>query len=278
MSTTREQQRKWIDMALAGDVVAFRQGVIDAGGDWARFGIKLADWLEDIDQLPPFKVFGLTGNVKLPFMTFSTLPDYTCPGAGSCLYADDANNGKKELCYSFKAWRFPAAFFRQIQNTILIRRRKRVIEKIWMSLPTNRSVRLYVDGDIDSQATLRFWMRVLSRRPDLAVYGYSKSWALFLDYEGAWPTNYLLNISSGSIYGDDVRARMLALPVVRGSFDMVPIDKKLAGKYSDPEYKAAMRSQAKGFLCPGRCGTCTKTVHACGSKRFDGVPILIGIH
>ena len=268
MSTTRELQRKWIDSALCGDVVSFRQGVVDAGGDWARFGVKLAQWMDDIDATPPFKVFGLSGNVKLPFVTFSTLPDYTCPGAGSCL----------SVCYSFKAWRFPAAFFRQIQNTILIRRRKRTIEKIWMSLPKNRSVRLYVDGDIDSQATLRFWMRVIARRPDLAVYGYSKSWALFLDYEGAWPKNYLLNISSGSIYGDDVRARMLALPVVRGSFDMVPIDKKLAGKYSDPEYKAAIRSQAKGFLCPGRCGTCTKTVHACGSKRFDGVPILIGIH
>lgn len=55
----------------------------------------------------PFKVFKLKGNTKLPFATFSTLPIVTCPGAGECA----------DWCYSFTAWRYPAAFARQLQNT-----------------------------------------------------------------------------------------------------------------------------------------------------------------
>ena len=264
----RTEQHRLIGLVLKNDIDGFRAGIDEAGGDWNRFGIKLADWLDDITQTPPFSVYGLTGNVKLPFVTFSTLPDYTCPGAGGCL----------EVCYSFKAWRYPAAFFRQIQNTVLVRRGKRTLERLWMALPKNRSVRLYVDGDIDTMDTLKFWMKAISKRPDLKVYGYSKSWQLFLDFDGEFPPNYLLNISSGSIYGKRERARMLRLSVVRGSFDMVPIPKALGGKYQEPAYKAAVREQAQGFLCPGRCGKCTKSDHACGSRRFDGVPILIGIH
>ena len=65
-------------------------------------------WLKDGEKLP-FSVFTV-GNMKLPFLNFSTLPAVTCSGAGSCL----------NWCYSFKAWRYPSAFFRQCQNTLLM--------------------------------------------------------------------------------------------------------------------------------------------------------------
>ena len=57
-----------------------------------------------------FNVF-TEGNSKLPFYSWSTLPQWTCPGAGDCL----------RFCYSFRAWRYPAAFCRQLQNTLLLR-------------------------------------------------------------------------------------------------------------------------------------------------------------
>ena len=70
------------------------------------FMLKFVNWLKYGGKLP-HTVF-TTGNVKLPFLSFSTLPGVTCPGASSCL----------DYCYSFKAWRQPAAFFRQVQNTL----------------------------------------------------------------------------------------------------------------------------------------------------------------
>jgi len=48
------------------------------------------------------------GNKKLPFFAYSELPMATCPGAGAC----------SNWCYSFKAWRYPAAFGRQFLNTL----------------------------------------------------------------------------------------------------------------------------------------------------------------
>jgi len=237
-------------------------------GHWEKFGLKLANWMDGTHKAEPFSVFGMVGNVKLPFVTFSTLPEYTCPGAGECL----------EWCYSFKSWRYPAAFFRQIQNTIMVQHHKARLAKLFCALPEGRTVRLYVDGDIDNLKTLEFWMDTIGARPDLAVYGYSKSWKQFLEYRGTWPSNYVLNISAGSTYGNDVKNRMMELPIVRGTFDVVPVPRELAGKYDQPEYQKAVRSQAKGFVCPGRCGTCTKSTHACGDHRFDGVPVLIGIH
>ena len=116
----------------------------------------------------------------------------------------------------------------------------------------------------------------------MQAYGYSKSWDIFLEYTGAFPVNYVLNISNGSQYDSDQdkRQEMLELPCTRGEFLGVPIDHKLAGKYGTKEYRSAVRESAdKGaFLCPGRCGTCTKSTHACGDHRFDNIPILIGIH
>ena len=70
---------------------------------------KFLPWLKGETDVFPFKVFKI-GNSKLPFLNFSTLPIVTCIGAGIC----------KKYCYSFKAWRYPASFLRQVQNTLLM--------------------------------------------------------------------------------------------------------------------------------------------------------------
>jgi len=63
-------------------------------------------------------------------------------------------------------------------------------------------VRLYVDGDMDSLETLTYWMHFCERFPENSFYGYSKSWAFFeqwhKDHNGAWPSNYQMNLSSGT--------------------------------------------------------------------------------
>lgn len=224
----------------------------------------------------PYTVF-VKGNSKLPFHAFSALPVVACPGAGECV----------NWCYSLRAWRTPSAFFRQLQNTVLLRFAPSIIRSAFSTLPANCTLRLYVDGDFDSADTLAMWMDLLHTRTDIKAYGYSKSWELLLGYAGNWPVNYRLNVSSGSKYSDDIKHQVLALPITRGEFVAVPIDiPKMENsiKYSHPTYKAATRASAqvqgisRAFLCPGQCGTCTKSTHACGSELFSGIPIVIGIH
>ena len=262
---------------------ALLRAVRFAGGDWARYSAKLLTYIDSgYTGEAPFSIFR-PGNSKLPFYQFSAAPFITCPGMGACA----------SFCYSVTAWRFPAAFFRQLQNTVLIKYAPHVIEAAFKRLPSGVDVRLYVDGDFDSLDTLNFWMNLCARRLDLRVYGYSKSWHIFLIREAAgapWPSNYSLNLSSGSRFGDDVREKMRALPITRGEFIAVDIPRALSSlpndvKYTDPRYKAAVRAAGaalgytRAFVCPGKCGTCTKKTHACGDKaRFSDVPILIGVH
>ena len=239
-------------------------------GTWGYYGNRFADWLDDPSQAPSCTIFQ-KGNAKLPFFAFSALPLVTCPGLGPCAI----------YCYSLKAWRFPNAFFRQCYNTILIRERSIHLLDAWLKLPAGTTVRLYVDGDFDSMKTLRHWFNLLDIRPDIRAYGYSKSFALFTAYKGRWPANYKLNLSSGSRH--KVSDTLRNLPITRGEFVAVPVPKGLAGKYTDPVYKSAVRESAKsiglkGFVCPGKCGTCTVKGHACGMESFNNVPILIGIH
>ena len=274
MAITRRTQGRVIDLLLSGDVEKAENILKRAGGDWWRFGKRLCAFVRDMEsEPPPFKIINQVGNIKLPFAEFSTLPGYTCPGAGECL----------TYCYSYKAWRYPAAFFRQLQHTLIIRLgRYDLIEEAFQAIPKGAHLRLYVNGDIDSLETLEFWFELLTVRPDVRAYGYSKSWDIFLEYDGEFPENYVLNISNGSAYDADnsKRDRLKSLPITRGEFIGVPIDHKLSGKYGTKDYKSAVResSSEKGFLCPGRCGECTKTTHACGDLRFSDIPILIGIH
>lgn len=250
---------------------------------------KFIRFIDSEFSVPEFSIFAAKGNVKLPFIAFSVLPFITCPGMGSC----------SNFCYSPRAWRYPSAFFRQAQNTILMRDNQQAITASMQELLKKRKFakqdrvdfRLYVDGDFDSDETLRFWMEdFLPAFPKLDAYGYSKSWELFVDFEKsgkAFPDNYLLNISSGSKYDDDeeLKAAMLALPITRGEFIAVPIETDRhysapKGEYREKGYKTAVREAhgKKSFVCPGQCGSCTPKGHACGSEKFKGIQITIGIH
>lgn len=233
----------------------------------------------------PFKVFNLNGNEKLPFAAFSSLPVYTCPGAGECA----------KWCYSYRAWRYPASFARQLQNTLLLRFAPDAIESAFGKLPSGIVLRLYVDGDFGSLDDVSLWMRLLESRPDLSAYGYSKSWDLLLAFDresgGRWPTNYALNLSTGGrAYATE--SEMMTLPITRGAFVSLsvkglykPAKRMGFDRYEDPEYYAALRVAAEKagygrrvFLCPGKCGECLPSGHACGMRKMDGVVIVNGEH
>jgi len=59
------------------------------GKGWQTAFAKLADTFADNN--PRFSIFALGGNSKLPFVSFSSLPGVTCPGAcGACTGAGHA--------------------------------------------------------------------------------------------------------------------------------------------------------------------------------------------
>ena len=255
--------QQWLDENVLGDITKV--------GTWAYHAHKFQHFLDT--GKPEFSVFA-DGNKKLSFKAWSVLPLVTCPGKGEC--------GK--FCYSLKAWRYPAAFFRQAQNLWLLNHDLCAIEREWMSLPQNIWVRLYVDGDIHSTRVLAFWFKMLEQRPDIMVYGYSKSWDLFLDWFDSgqsFPKNYRLNLSSGSKYSKRKRDRMMKLPCSRGDYLAVTIS-KIAAKagYKTKEYTRAVREAVgkRVFVCPGTCDACTPKGHACGLESFNNIPIAIGIH
>lgn len=261
-----------------------------APGSWyqqrAKFLRDVPNINSDNNKSAPYSIF-TKGNSKLPFYSFSTLPGTTCPGAGKCLTP----------CYSFKSWRYPAAFFRQLQNTILIRSIDGPLDiaAAFFKLPLNATLRLYVDGDIENVQQLQYWFKLLKKRPDIKAYGYSKSWEVFDKYarlnarysqiEFPWPKNYMLNISNGSKYDTDgaLMSRILALPITRGPFRMYQI--KTPQTENPTQYAREVRAAAAAdtgparvFVCPGKCGTCTSKGHACGIDTFDNFNIAIGIH
>ena len=243
-------------------------------GTWAYFANKTLQYLDNAAS-SPFSIWQEKGNIKLPFAAFSALPQVTCPGAGPCL----------DFCYSFKSWRYPAPYFRQLVNTLLMAtpHGRDVIATATAKLPENIAIRLYVDGDFADVGQVAYWMEQISKRPDLSVYGYSKSWRELLAYDGKWPSNYLLNLSNGG-NAEHLRDAVARLPIVRGDFLTVDIDKRLAGKYDDKAYKAAVRASAKSagidrpFICPGKCGACTTSGHFCGRSDTSGVAVVIGVH
>jgi hypothetical protein len=236
----------------------------------------------------PFSIFRMDGNKKLPFCSFSSLPGIDCPGAGACL----------QFCYSFKAWRYPAAYCRQMMNSLVQRFAWARIESAFLALPFGIRVRLFVDGDFSSAAILRQWMELVARRPDLQVYGYTKSWALFVDLYNSgfeFPENYILNQSSGSKYPaqSGIAIAFAKLPITRGTFNAVKVNASFLadGTYQSKrnprfkEYQKEARAAAKAlgfikiFVCPGACGDClSRNRHACGERSFDGVAIIIAEH
>jgi len=255
-------------------------------GTWGFYANKFKSLLLDSDyKTIPFSIFASGGNSKLPFVSFSTIPGATCPGAGDCL----------NVCYSFKAWRYPAAFFRQLQNFYLMNSKKGrdIIASEFKNLKLKKgksflNLRLYVDGDFKDINHLTYWMNLLFLRPEIKAYGYSKSWKEFLIYDSlnlTFPENYLLNLSSGSIYGKDehLKKRIKKLSCVRGEFVNVDIPKEFDAPLGarTKQYNNAVKTSLgdrRAFICPGLCGSCTPNGHACGSDRFKGVTIAIATH
>lgn len=271
------------------------RGSAQKRGTWKCYLRRFADAL-DRGSLP-HEIFAEEGNVKLPFVAFSTLPIVTCPGAGACAGIDKPGarpNLRRAFCYSLRAWRYPAAFLRQCQNTLLLRFNRRAIIDAFKALPEGVTFRLYVDGDFDSESTALFWFNLLRQRPDVACYGYSKSWRIIETLAAHVPPNYALNLSSGGIDDADAgfRGRLRALPFVRGDFLALPVAGEFArgyARYDDPAYHRAVREAAAAaglgrvFSCPGTCGTCTGAGHACGAQHDSGkyimpLPVVIGIH
>lgn len=251
--------------------------------DWVKWGRAVLAYLKGETKRPPLQVIKKDGNKKVPFFLWSVLPIFMCPGAGACA----------KVCYSLKAWRYPAAYFRQIQNTYLFRFQRELIADLVLSLPQGVTVRLFVDGDFDSLESIEFWFKVMRLRPDLQFYGYSKSWDELYAYNGIWPDNYLLNLSSGGKVRTVTKAMMAELPISRGEFLMVPVDSKWIDmgndRYDQPGYHQNVRESARAMgygkvlSCPGKCGECVKgqdgkNQHACGDRRLFSLPIANGVH
>ena len=262
---------------------------IESTGTWQYHANKLLTWLNgNMQDAPPFRVFQAQGNKMLPFYAFSSLALADCPGKGDCV----------KFCYSLKAWRYPAAFFRQVQNSLLLRFQTETVANAFKAIPEKKTVRLFVDGDFKDVETLRFFMDLCKARPDLRCYGYSKSWHEFITLDASgyeWPDNYLTNASSGSKWArTGIANAFLALPIVRGQFDAVTVEKLFIQQKSyqgkdkpgSNAYRKAVREKLKAltgnkkvFACPGNCGNCLPSgEHACGSKSFDSITIAIGVH
>lgn len=246
--------------------------ITEPGPAWQRHLGRLALFLLDPELTPFASILG-EGNGKLPFLTFGVLPGVSCPGAGDCL----------NWCYSFKAWRYPAAFAKQAQNLVLVRRNWAAIESAFDKYKARGKridFRLYVDGDFDSTETVNLWFGWLSRNPFLITYGYSKSHQAILDAIPA-PDNYRLNISSGSNATSAQEAAILVRSATRGRFIAVDIGRPVKSvEHGCRTHQSHLRKQygKPAFTCPGQCGDCTPRGHACGSPKFDNVDIIIAAH
>jgi len=241
------------------------------GRQWRKFLRVLARVIETGN--PGFQVFIPDGNDKLPFVAFSSLPGARfCPGAGACL----------EWCYSFRAWRYPAAFARQCQNAWLLQSPDgRATIANALAAFSDCTLRLYVDGDFRTAQDVAFWRDTLVANPTIRAYGYSKSLELLTTCE-PMPANYLLNLSGGHRYAPDIEARAASLPYARGAFRAVSIGRRVQSRdHGTRETNAALRAAygRKAFTCPGKCGACLPNGdHACGSVRFNNVDIIIAVH
>ena len=108
--------RSWRKRLEIVDSTIAKLPVSDSPKTWQGYLTRFRNWIAAVSENSsaladvPFSIFAETGNVKLPFVSFSTLPGFSCPGAGECL----------KFCYSYRAWRYPAGFLRQLQNTILL--------------------------------------------------------------------------------------------------------------------------------------------------------------
>jgi hypothetical protein len=172
---------------------------------------------------------------------------------------------------------------RQAQNALLMRFNKAAIVNELSAINGSFELRLYVDGDFSSVNDVSFWMNALHTLPAIKAYGYSKSFNELLAFDaiGQWPTNYVLNISSGHNSNAAIVDMVKALPITRGEFVAVSIGRKVKSTdHGTVETNRALREHSitKIFPCPGTCGTCTGKGHACGMPTLKGITIAIAIH
>ena len=246
------------------------------GPGWQSCFAKLVDTFAS--KTPQLAIFALGGNSKLPFVSFSTIPGVTCPGAGDCI----------NYCYSYRAWRFPMAFARMIQNAYLMRFAHDQIALAFAAIAAKRpggfDFRLYVDGDFANGGDVAFWMGLLHATPNARAYGYSKSFHALLGFDvvGVWPSNYQLNISGGHNATRAIVNAVKKLPITRGEFIAVSIGRKVKSTdHGSPSVNAAIRAKFPGvkvFPCPGACGSCTGAGHACGLPKMKNRVIAIAMH
>jgi hypothetical protein len=226
------------------------------------------------------------GNVKLPFAAYSEFPVVTCPGAGgvaarygqlagAALGAANVSEGVDirgcaSFCYSLKALRNPTVCYRLYIQTLGMsvdpERHVSTVGERMLKLNAKKGVkilRLFVDGDFRSAAAIESWMGLVKRlgAAGITVYGYSKSWPEFHSLQAKygsawWPTNYVLNLSSGSRYFKDPAwlVRMKEIPVARGEFIAVdPLERlvwkaftKARGMVAWSRYVARINAIANG--------------------------------
>lgn len=269
--------RTFAAVVQSGDITSIIDAFASLRAD-ERF--QSIGWQRSFDRLsrvfstgkPELVIIKKDGNSKLPFYCFSTIPGETCPGAGECL----------KFCYSFKAWRYPDAFARQVQNAFLMRFYPDSIRDAFDTIPDGADFRLYVDGDFSSVSDVDFWFSLLLTRPSIKAYGYSKSFAELISYTGPYPSNYALNVSSGHNHSVDTVNRIKALPITRGEFRAVSVGFKVkSNMHGTKAVNDALRikSNERIFPCPGKCGSCTGKGHACGMlDSLKGRVIAIAIH
>ena len=275
MATTRKQLQNIATALHTGflPLTAINAAMHDASPKWRKalgnVGELLTESVLYRPNLKPKNTIFIKGNSKLPFLSFSALPgEGHCPGAGECL----------SFCYSFKAWRYPDAFARQAQNSILLQTpqgRELILADLdkkthtRKGVPIETTVRLYVDGDFQSVEVASWWMEALTVRPHLKVYGYSKSFDILNRIAHTVPDNYVLNLSSGHNADVATVAEIEKKPFVRGHF--------VAVEHADKAtYKQATGKSA--FVCPGKCGNCLPSgIHACGQKQIRK-DIIISTH
>lgn len=267
-------------------------------GNYFRAIKKMQAWLVNpLEIEPPFPIF-TKGNAKLPYWCFSALPATTCPFAGACLTKDPKKKhweeGNRGWCYSFSGWAKVFPFFRQLQNTILIRLKDRTHIENDMRRKFKKvgAVRLYVDGDIDSYETLDFWMRIIRSHREYKFYGYSKSWSIFYTWHkrngGNWPENYQLNLSSGTKYErENIEglthaqwvARMEQLPVVRGQFVAYPVDTHFPDKKKIKEGELTAKQIRRGYMSQAKYDAVveryTAEVRAATQEAHEGRKVFV---
>jgi hypothetical protein len=222
-------------------------------GEQKKYGSRPIPLWDDVQRC----CLAEQGNVKLPFAAYSEMPVVTCPGAGgvaakfaqlggSALGAAVATqvdiSGCASFCYSLKALRNPTVCYRLYVLTLGMSvdptRHVATVVQHMTKLHAKKGMkimRLFVDGDFRSAACIEAWMagvRELGAK-GITVYGYSKSWPEFLSLHEqgfAWPSNYILNLSSGSRHYKNAAmlAKMRQLPIARGEFIAVdPLERLL---------------------------------------------------